>query len=57
MPNPSAAAEFGHNAVVPKNASITVRIKPPPAMKMGGAAGVTRSVVAATGGAVPRSQL
>jgi len=34
-----AGAEFGAGATIPKNASVTVRIRPPPASKMGGGLG------------------
>lgn len=66
-----AFAEFAHGALIPKNASVTIRIKPPPAIKIGthggggsaaaAAVNVTRAAsasgIAATAAAAPRAQM
>jgi hypothetical protein len=48
-------AEYGPGALVPKNASVTVRIKPPPAISMGGTGGGGGSGGAYGGGAAAAS--
>ena len=48
----AAGTEFGHGATIPKNASVTVRIRPPPASRMGGGFGGGAALVARTAAGV-----